>query len=451
MINMNFFKKTICFVSIILTLLLFQTSSYAQSVSDSFHISLQQAIAMGLDSSKQLELSNSKIEEAMSQIQQMKDKQLPEMKASYMASEAFIPTQKIQIKGMMQKPFYLPSTSMVHIGQFSIEEAIFAGNKLRYAQQSADLLEQIARLNQANDQQDVIFMIIQSYINLFKIDENLKIMAQNLVDVQGRLNETIKFKNQGLATENDVLRFELEKSQVELTQIDLQNNRKVANYAMDILLGLPVNTLLDVDSVGHTGGIVPPLQQFVEEALSNRQDLATYKYQNQLSHINIKNIKADKLPTLGAAFTTYYLNPTKQFFPAANSFLVPMTLGLNLSWNISSLYTTRHKLDQAEVQEHEVKIEESAQSDKIKLNVSQSYHNYLDALERINVLTTAVAQASENDRIMELKYVNQLATTTDRIDAETMLYQSLVNLAMAKAQAATDYYQLMRSTGMLKK
>ncbi|MGH2645566.1 MAG: TolC family protein, partial [Chitinophagaceae bacterium] len=376
------------------------------------HISLQQAIKMGIDSSKQLKISKAKIQEAVARYEQMKDKQLPTIKASYMASEAFIPTQKIQIKGMMQKPFYLPSTSMINLGTFSVNEAIFAGNKLRYAEQSANLLEEIAKLNSTNDKQDVTFMIIQSYINLYEIDENLKIIAQNLQDVQGRLDETIKFKDQGLATENDVLRFQLQKSQVELTQLDLENNRTVANYAMDVLMGLPDSTLLEVDSVGHTAGNIPPMEQFIGEALQHREDLATFKYQDQLSDINIKNIKADKLPTLGAGFSTYYLNPTKQFFPAANSFLVPMTLGLNLSWNISNLYTTKHKLNEAEVQQQEVQVEESITSDKIRVDVSKNYHDYLESIEKIKVLQTAVEQASENDRIMELKYRNQLATTT---------------------------------------
>lgn len=454
---MFFLKKFFQITGLFSAVFLFSAGSRAQGVSngssirDSLHISLQQAVKMGLDSSKQLKISEAKVQEAMARYQQMKDKQLPEIKASYMASEAFIPTQKIQIKGMMQKPFYLPSTSMIYIGQFGVNEAIFAGNKLRYAEQSANLLEEIAKLNTANDQQDVIFMIIQSYINLYQIDENLKIIAQNLNDVRGRLDETIKFKNQGLATENDVLRFQLEKSQVELTQIDLKNNRSVANYAMDVLLGLPDNTILHVDSIGHTADNVPSLKQWIGDALQHREDLAVYQYQNQLNDVNIKNIKADKLPTLGAGFTTYYLNPTKQFFPAANSFLVPMTLGLNLSWNISSLYTTRHKLSEAEIQQHEVQIAESATADKIRVDVSKSYHAYSDALQKITVLGTAVEQARENDRIMELKYRNQLATTTDRIDAETMLYQSLISLGLAKAEAATDYYQLLRSAGMLAK
>jgi outer membrane protein TolC len=446
---MSRFSRVISLIWLLPASLISGISLHAQSVQDSVHISLQQAIQTGLDSSKQLKISQAKIQEALAQYEQTKDRRLPEIKASFMASEAFIPTRTLQIKGLMDKPIKLPATSMISLGTLGINEAIFAGNKMRYAEQSADLLKKIATLNASNDKEDVALSIIQAYINLYKIDENLKIVEQNLADVQGRLDETIKFKSQGLATQNDVLRFQLQKANVELTQIDLQNNRAVANYAMDVLLGLPDNTVLKVDSVVGETTHVPALADLIQQAMQSREDLAVFQYQGQLSDVNIKNIKADKLPTLGAGLTTYYLNPNKQFFPPAHSFLVPVTLGLNLSWNISNLYTTKHKVDEAQVKQQEVQVAESATVDKIKVGVNTDYRAYLQSQQRINVLETAVEQARENDRIMELKYRNQLDTTTDRIDAQTMLYQSLVNLGLAKADAAVAYYQLLRSTGTL--
>lgn len=442
-------------MSIFSVVILMNCTLYAQSgtdeanLKDSVHISLQDAIRMGLDSSKQFKLSQARIQESISRLEQVKDRKLPQMKASYMISEAFIPTRTIQIPGLMEKPAKLPATSMVYLGQFGVNEAIFAGNKLKYAQQSADLLKKIAQLNTSHDKEGIILSIIQSYINLYKIDENLKIISQNLQDVQGRLEETTKFKDQGLATLNDVLRFQLQKSNVELTQIDLQNNRAVANYAMDILLGLPETTYIKVDSVGQAANDIPSLQDLIGEALQNREDLATYKYQSQLSDIAVKNINADKLPTVGAGLTAYYLNPTKKFFPPDRSYLVPITLGLNIGWDISSLYTSKHKVDEEQVKRQEIKISESAASDKIKMDVNQDYHACLQSLQQIDVLEEAVKQAAENDRIMELKYQNQLATTTDRIDAQTMLYQSLVNLSLARANAAIEYYKLLNSTGTL--
>lgn len=416
---------------------------------DSTHLSLTEAVRRGLDSSKQVKLSEAKVTEALTKVEQASDKKLPTMKATFMASEAFIPTRTIQIDGLMKNAIKLPSTSMVSLGTFGINQAIFAGNRLKYAKQSAELVKKIADLNVQGDKQDAALAIVEAYINLYKIDENLRIVEQNLSDVQGRLRETVQFKDQGLATQNDVLRFQLQKANVELTRIDLENNRAVANYAMDVLLGYPEQTVLKVDSVGHTADELPAMGDLIAKALAQRAELKTYQYQSQISEVNVRDIKAAELPELGAGLSAYYINPTKKFFPPAHNFLVPVTLGLNLSWNISNLYTSKHKVAEAQVQQAEANIGQSAAADRIRVTVSQDYHHYAQALERIRVLGTAVDQARENDRIMELKYKNQLATTTDRIDAQTMLYQSLVNLELAKADAADAYYHLLRSTGTL--
>ena len=85
--------------------------------------------------------------------------------------------------------------------------------------------------------------------------------------------------------------------------------------------------------------------------------------------------------------------------------------------------------------------------DKIKTEVHQSYMQYHLSLEKIKILQAAVTQATENERVMESKFHNNLATTTDRIDAQTLLYQSRVNLELAKADATISYYTILKSTG----
>lgn len=412
------------------------------------HLSLQEAVKMGLDNSKQLKISNAKIEEAEARYQQALDAKLPSAKFTAMGSEAFIPTTKFQFPGA-QKPFYLPGNSTVYLSTLGVNEAIFAGNRMKYARTSAELLKKVASLDAANDKEEVIFNIINAYINLYKIDDSRKIIAQNLQDVQGRLGETQKFEQNGLATKNDVLRFELEKSNVQLTAIELDNNRKIANYNMDILLGLPDSTVVETDSVAPVKNNIPPLEDFIGQALGNRKDLATYDYRKQISDLNIKNIQAGKLPELGAGVSAYYINPNASFIPPANAFLFPVTVGLNLSWNIGNLYTSRHKLDEANIQREEISTSQGDMQDRVKMDVNQSYTGYLQSLEKIAVLETAVAQATENDRIMESKYQNQLATTTDRIDAQTLLYQSKVNLELARADARIAYFNLLRTTGTI--
>ena len=65
------------------------------------------------------------------------------------------------------------------------------------------------------------------------------------------------------------------------------------------------------------------------------------------------------------------------------------------------------------------------------------------------MLETSIAQATENDRLLESKYKNNIASATDRIDAETLLYQAKINLELAKADARLAYYTLLKSTGKI--
>ncbi len=85
----------------------------------------------------------------------------------------------------------------------------------------------------------------------------------------------------------------------------------------------------------------------------------------------------------------------------------------------------------------------------LKTELNRNYQNYQLAIKRISVLETSIAQATENDRLLASKYKNNIASVTDRIDAETLLYQAKINLELAKADAKLAYYTLLKSTGKI--
>jgi outer membrane protein TolC len=72
-------------------------------------------------------------------------------------------------------------------------------------------------------------------------------------------------------------------------------------------------------------------------------------------------------------------------------------------------------------------------------------------LNKIKLLQTSIEQAGENNNILASKYKSNIASATDRADAETLLYQAQINLELAKADAGLAYYTLLKSTGKLNK
>jgi Outer membrane protein len=413
-------------------------------------LSLEEAVRLGIQNSKQLVLSKNKIEQAVSRLDQAKDATLPSAKVSAGYSHALMLSRNFALPsadGQDARKLRFPFDNTLYQATLSVNEPIFAGNQFRYAKESANLLIQAAKLDAEKDKDEIVYNIINAYINYYKIQQNQKIVAQNLEDVQQKLTEIKKFEEQGLATRNDVLRFELQRSNIELMQIELENNRKVVNYDLDILLGLPESTDVQVQDVIYKLDMNNALDVYLKQALQDRKEFGSLGYQDKLAEINVKKIKDEKLPTVGVGGSLYYINPAKELIPKSGSYLAPFVVGINASWDIAGLFKNKNKVTEANLQKQEVAAQRDVLTDQVKMDVNRSYTKYQQALQKIKVLEDAVKQAAENERITESKFRNNLVTTTDRIDAQTLLYESRLNLELAKADATAAYYTLMKATG----
>ena len=412
-------------------------------------LGLDEAVQLGLQNSKQLKRQQYKIDEAMARLGQAKDAALPSMKLNFQYLHALMLSRVISIPGVTQTPLKLPFDFPAYLGTLSVNEPIFAGNQLKYARQSADLLVQLSRLDADKDKDDITYLVIESYLNYDKILENQLIVAQNMQDVEGKLVEITKYEGQGLATQNDVLRYQLQKSQMQLTEIELENNRKVANYDMNILLGLPDSTEIILPPVNYKLDEHMVFADLLQQAETERRELQDLSYQTKIADINVKKIHDQRLPTVAASGGLYYINPTGQVIPTHNNLIAPITLGIGASWDIGTLYTNKNKEKEAAVQRQDLNTARDQAVDDIRQDVHKQYIDYQQALEKIKVLQVAVDQAQENERITESKFKNNLVNTTDRIDAQTLLYQTRVNLELAKSDATIAYYDILKSTGKI--
>src|SRR5437879_908852 len=95
-LNSNPFKKMVqtfyrSAIAVIVTGLMLSSSSYAQDKT----LTLNEAIKLGIQNSKVLKLSQSKIDQAVSQYNQAKDKALPTGSASFAYNRAEIPANRL--------------------------------------------------------------------------------------------------------------------------------------------------------------------------------------------------------------------------------------------------------------------------------------------------------------------------------------------------------------------
>jgi len=411
-------------------------------------ITLDEALKLGVANSNVVKLSKAKIDQAISQYEQAKDGAKPTGSTGLTYDRAEIPANKLTFG---KTTLALPSGANAYIGTASITEVIFGGNRLKYAEQSTDLLAQVARTDADNDRDAVAYDIISQFYNLYKVLQSIKVVEQNLATIDGQIKQAQRFFDQGIVTKNDVLRFQLQRANIELNGIDLETNRKIVNYNLCILLGLPEDTKFNIDVINEADRSVGMASNYIDTALAQRAELRSLDLHARVADINIKTVRSNVLPSVVASGNAYYINTSIDPLPLSGNYILPITLGVGISWNYSNLWLNKNKVTEAKIQRDEIDLNKLITANNIRREVNEDYQNYVMARDKINLLQTSIDQATENNKILDSKYQSNIASATDKADAQTLLYQAQINLELAKADAGLAYYTLLKSTGKLNK
>ena len=95
------------------------------------------------------------------------------------------------------------------------------------------------------------------------------------------------------------------------------------------------------------------------------------------------------------------------------------------------------------------KNEEEQKKQKIRMEVRTAFLRHKEALQEVEALKLSVRQAQENYRIMQNRYLNQLAILTDLLDANSVLLNAELQLTNARTHVIYTYYQVQKACGRL--
>ena len=433
-----------------LSVIIFSLAGLQVTAQEKRPITLNEAINLGIKNSKQLKNSQAKIEEATAALKEALNNQLPDAKLS--GSYLWLSSANVDMKlkgnggsGSGSNGGAVPQISKAGYAIANASLPVFAGGRIRYGIEASRFLAQATRLDADNDKEEVIQNTIEAFVNLYKAKASVSLVQENLAEAQQRVKDFSNLEKNGLLARNDLLSAQLQASNFELGLLDAENNWKLANVSMNILLGLPENLELVPDSsMIDKSFSVKTLDEYLQTAYGNRKDLAALDLRKKASESAIRSSKGDYYPSL--AVTGGYIAAD---IPEVISITNALNIGVGISYNIGSLWKTKAKVQQAEARAKQAEIGESQLNDNIRLDVNHAYLNFLSSQKKIEVYGKAVEQAVENYRIVKNKYNNSLETTTNLLDANTKQLLERMNLIFAKADAVVAYNKLLQSAGLL--
>ncbi len=412
------------------------------------NLTLKDAINLSIQNNKQLKNNHARIDEASAAVREAKDQRLPDFKISGSYLRLNNPDVTLKTKsgsggGGTDSNSIKVSSALYGIANISYP--IYSGMRIQYGIESAKYLEQAAKLDAENNQEAVILNTIDAYINLYKAKAAVALVQENLEQSRQRDKDFDNLEKNGLLARNDLLKVQLQTSNIELSLFDAESNWKLANVNMDIMLGLPEKTMIVEDTTSiQIQGSSQSIEEYETQALENRKDSKALAFRQKAAGTGIKIAKSGYYP--GIALSGGYVAAD---IPGLLTITNAVNIGVGVQYSLSSLWKTKAKLQQAKARELQMQADQEALGDNIRYQINQSYQAYQVSLKKIDVYEKAIDQATENYKINKNKYNNSLVTTTELLDADVAQLQARLNYAFARADAVVAYNKLLQSAGLL--
>jgi outer membrane protein len=379
-INMKKFSKIYFFVGL---LLLMVNSSKAQQ-----SISLKQAIEIGLQNNYSIQLSNNDAAVTEQNRQAAISALMPKVDATAGINKSSVDTRQVFVTGVIQERDNAATTQQTAGVQLSW--VLFDGLKMFASYDRVKELEKMGELNAKAMVQGVLADIIINYYAIVASQVQLKANQDGLEVSKKRLEIAENKSEVGSGSTLDLLNAKVDYNTDLSALIRQQENLKNLKIRLNELLILPVNSdVILTDSIPTT--TVLNTEDLYMKVLAQNPSLLNAKSQQRIAELNVKEVSADRYPTirLNSGYNYSNTNAEAGFFTENRT--LGLSYGITASVNIFNglLQSKKEKIAKIQAQTASLSYEAAKLSVEANWNVLiTSYRNNLELLklERENQL-----------------------------------------------------------------
>ena len=413
--------------------------------SDSLHLGLEQLFSLGMKENLQLAADRLREQAAHDRTRTARTDRLPNITLGLRAG---VLGQPVVFQRGLSHATRPDAPDWQQNYALDLEQPLYQGGRIRYAIRRTDIEKEIAHLQTLTDEADVKVALLRQYLDLFALYKQHDVLTRNIAESERRLQDIRRLKREGLITNNDVLRSEMQLTDDRLSLLETENNICLTSQHLDMLLGLDEGLLLCPDTtLLHTDYTVSTYSDYIHQAYLGDPFMLLLQQQTKLAQNNIRQVRADQLPRLSLFASNTLARPVSRTL--ADMYNNAWNVGLSLSYSLDALYSRRHRLNEANRQLDLQRNAEAQQQQTLRQTVRTAYLKHEEALRRVDALRLSVRQAEENYRIMRNRYLNQLAILTDLLDADRLRLNAELQLTTARTDVIYTYYQLQRAIGKI--
>jgi outer membrane protein len=410
-------------------------------------VTLDEAIAMALRQNPFHMAAQEKVAQARAQVRQAASGFLPTLNAqgtNTLDEKLFVLEFPSLIPGQPPQRLSIDFTRDYQMA-LSFSLPLYTGGRLTAGYKQANYGVEASREAVRLSEQETVFQVKQAFYS-YLLAREFAAVADESVGLAEHFRDNVKnLYEVGMASKFELLIAEVQVTNLKPAAIKAKNGIEVAALGLKTVLGLPLDTPLEVQGELVSPPLDPVTEAVVEEAQAQRPELRQLDYQRMMAGEMLKMARGAALPSL-AIGGIYNLWSDKLNFQKAywqNYY----TISLSLNVPLFNGFDTLAKIGQSKAAIREIEWNRKGLAEMISFEVKQAVLDRNQARETLLSQQKNVEQAREAVRLAELNYSEGLATNLDVLTAQVGLRQASTNYSQALYDCAISDAQLEKAIG----
>ncbi len=342
---------------------------------------------------------------------------------------------------------------MSHWGNTFVVKAsqvMYAGGEISRGIERSRLEAEAAGHEYCITQQDLRFLLLGYYLDLFQLNNQRTVYERNVEQTQILVKDMKAAYRQGTALKSDITRYELQLQNIQLRLTATENEINKINYRLLTALGLDQGLQIVPDKNSLLVAEVDSLsEQDWRWASKEAPRLQLADTEIALSRNRERLIRAERLPRVHFSLTSELNGPILVEVPPLNNNFAYWFAGVSVSYSFDSLFKSHKKLKQAKIAIMRSEMAKERVAEEVDNSIHAAYVDLNEAYIRLRTQQKSVQLAHENYGIVRQRYLNGLALITDMLDASNTQLDMELQLANYQIGILYQYYLLKKLTGTL--
>ncbi len=342
---------------------------------------------------------------------------------------------------------------MPHFGNnFAVEaqQVVYGGGAISSAIRQAELGQQMADLDLQRNVQDIRFVLLGHFLNLYRLDNQMQVLQQNLLLTEEIIAHMRARHEQGTVLNTDITRYELQREQLNLQLAQVRDARTIANYQLVVTLHLPPTTEVRPDTALLQQQIAALSEaEWQQQAEANHIALKQSQTAVQLNEQRLRQERSERLPHVAIVAADHLDGPITIEVPTLDNNFNYWYVGIGMKYSLSSLYKNNRRVKEANLQVRQAEEQKQLAEEQVANAVQEGYVHLLTAFTELRTQQNSVKLADENYQVTAHRYRNEMALLTDLIDASNVKLSADLDLVNARIGILYHYYMMKYLTHTL--